>query len=98
MSSRGRYPCFLYNFILRIGSRLLFLGKPKKVPGPYPLLDKYSYVSSFPKQLQVSEIVLSLISCSQLLSNVSRIAALVPATNILSMTVQYHVINGCGQW
>ena len=37
------------------------------------------------------------ISCSKVVSNISGISALVPSTDILSMTVQHHVISGRGQ-
>ena len=32
----------------------------------------------------------------KVLSNISEIASLVPATDILSRTVQHHMISGCG--
>ena len=103
MSSRGRYPCFLYNFILGNWQQAtVVFGQAKKCldhTSSRPLLsllDKRSYVSSFPKQKKVSDIVLCLISCSQLLSNISGTSALVPAADILSTTVQRHIINGRG--
>ena len=67
MSSVGRYPCVLYNFILgnRQQATVLFkAGKnrldhtPKKAF--LSVLNKRSCVSNFPKENQVSDIVLSL--------------------------------------
>ena len=94
VSSGGRYPCVMYNFILgnRQQTTVVFKAGQKRLhhttnKASLSVLSKHSCVSNFPKQNQVSDIVCK-ISCFKVLSNISRIVASVPPTDILSTTVQ----------
>ena len=101
VSSEGRYPCVLYNFILgnRQQATVVFGQAKKRLP--YTL--KKAFFCLFWTNAATFQIFQNKIrwhckvSFSKVLSNISGIAALVPTTDILSMAIQHHVISWRGR-
>ena len=92
VSFGGRSPCVVYNFILgdrqqatvvyKAGQKHLHhIRTPKKAF--LSVLSQHSCVSNFQKSHVTLYLASCKISCSKVLSNISTIATLVPATDIL---------------